>query len=113
MWFPSATAHSKATIVFVMRWLKNVLPQLSATDISAQASMKNAAKCDNHCELQNSVNQWNVERILHFWVTPGSIPGSVLNFYATWWSLCVLHLIVVAQQSATMSDMSKLEVIMI
>ena len=52
--------------------------QLSATDISAQASMKNAAKCDNRCELQNSVNQWIFERILHFWVIPGSMPASVL-----------------------------------
>jgi|NOAtaT_6_FD_contig_123_25806_length_1005_multi_57_in_2_out_0_2 hypothetical protein len=47
-------------------------------DISAQASMKNAAKCDNHCELQNSVNQWTFERILHFWVILGSMPASVL-----------------------------------
>lgn len=31
--------------------------QLSATDVSAQATMKGAAKCDKHCELQNSVNQ--------------------------------------------------------
>ena len=34
-----------------------VLLQLSATDVSAQATMKGAAKCDKHCELQNSVNQ--------------------------------------------------------
>ena len=54
------------------------MTQLSATDISVQASMKNAAKCDNHCELQNSVNQWIFERILHFWVIPGSMPASVL-----------------------------------
>jgi hypothetical protein len=45
--------------------------------------MKNAAKCDNHCELQNSVNQWIFERILHFWVIPGSMPASLLvDFYA-------------------------------
>ncbi|CAA2946945.1 thioredoxin 4B [Olea europaea subsp. europaea] len=30
--------------------------RLSATDISALASMKNAAKCDTWCELQNPVN---------------------------------------------------------
>jgi hypothetical protein len=52
--------------------------QLSATDISVQASMKGAAKCDNHCELQNSVNQWILERALHFWVIPGSMSASVL-----------------------------------
>ena len=31
--------------------------QLSATDVSARTTMKGAAKCDKHCELQNSVNQ--------------------------------------------------------
>ena len=52
--------------------------QLSATDISAQAPMKGAAKCDNHCELQNSVNQWIFERALHSRDIPGSMPASVL-----------------------------------
>ena len=52
--------------------------QLSATDISAQAPMKGAAKCDNHCELQNSVNQWILERALHSRDIPGSMPASVL-----------------------------------
>ena len=33
------------------------ISQLSAMDVSAQATMKGAAKCDNHCELQNSENQ--------------------------------------------------------
>ena len=33
------------------------ISQLSAMDVSAQATMKGAAKCDNHCELQSSVNQ--------------------------------------------------------
>ena len=31
--------------------------QLSAMDVSARTTMKGAAKCDKHCELQNSVNQ--------------------------------------------------------
>jgi hypothetical protein len=31
--------------------------QLSAMDVSAQVSMKGAAKCDKHCELQNSEKQ--------------------------------------------------------
>ena len=53
--------------------------QLSATDISAQAPMKGAAKCDNHCELQNSVNQWTFERALHSRDIPGSMPASVLT----------------------------------
>ena len=34
-----------------------ILLQLSAMDVSAQTTMKGAAKCDNLCELQNSVNQ--------------------------------------------------------
>ena len=53
-------------------------PQLSATDISARASMKGAAKCDNHCELQNSVNQWIFERALRSRDIPESMPASVL-----------------------------------
>ena len=31
--------------------------QLLAMDASARTTMKGAAKCDKHCELQNSVNQ--------------------------------------------------------
>ena len=33
-------------------------------DILVLATMKNAAKCDTQCELQNSVNHQNFERIL-------------------------------------------------
>ena len=45
-------------------------------DVSAQVTMKDAAKCDKRCEWQNSANQENVERILHFQVTPESTSGS-------------------------------------
>src|SRR5262249_41159721 len=38
--------------------------RLSATDISAPASMKNVAKCDTWCELQNPVNHRVFERKL-------------------------------------------------
>ncbi len=38
--------------------------------------MKGAAKCDKHCELQNSVNQQGFERILRFWDIPESMPAS-------------------------------------
>lgn len=38
--------------------------RLSATDISALASMKNVAKCDTWCELQNPVNHQVFERKL-------------------------------------------------
>ena len=39
--------------------------------------MKGAAKCDKHCDLQNSVNQQGFERILRFRDIPESIPVSV------------------------------------
>jgi hypothetical protein len=51
--------------------------QLSATDILALATMKNAAKCDKQCELQNSVNHQNFERILRSRDMPGSMSVSV------------------------------------
>ena len=50
--------------------------QLSATDVSARTTMKGAAKCDKHCDLQNSVNQQGFERILRFWDIPESMPAS-------------------------------------
>ena len=39
---------------------------LSATDVLAPTTMKNAAKCDTSCELQNPVSHQNFERTLHF-----------------------------------------------
>ena len=45
-------------------------------DVSAQITMKDAAKCDKLCEWQNSANQQNAERILHFQVTPESTSES-------------------------------------
>ena len=45
--------------------------------------MKGAAKCDKHCELQNSVNQQVLERILRFRDIPESMPASVsTDFHA-------------------------------
>ena len=42
----------------IQRWLSiSVFLQLSAIDVSARTTMKGAAKCDKHCELQDSVNQ--------------------------------------------------------
>ena len=38
--------------------------------------MKGAAKCDKHCDLQNSVNQQGFERILRFRDIPESMPAS-------------------------------------
>ena len=59
------------------RHLVNASLQLSATDVSARTTMKGAAKCDKHCDLQNSVNQQGLERILRFRDTPESMPASV------------------------------------
>ena len=56
--------------------------QLSATDVSARTTMKGAAKCDKHCDLQNSVNQQGFERILRFRDTPESMPGSVSTLFS-------------------------------
>ena len=39
---------------------------LSATDVLAPTTMKNAAKCDTSCELQNPVSHQNFERNLRF-----------------------------------------------
>ena len=45
--------------------------------------MKGAAKCDKHCELQNSVNQKVFERILRFRDIPESMPASVsIHFHS-------------------------------
>ena len=45
--------------LFLLAWPRVMLLilQLSAMDVSARTTMKGAAKCDKHCELQNSVNQ--------------------------------------------------------
>ena len=51
--------------------------QLSAMDVSVRTTMKGAAKCDKHCELQNSVNRQELERILCFRDIPESMPASV------------------------------------
>ena len=59
---------SVLTFFITLFFLKeiNITLQLLAMDVSAQATMKDAAKCDKRCEWQNSANQENVERILHF-----------------------------------------------
>ena len=46
-------------------------------DVSVRSTMKGAAKCDKHCELQISVNRQGLERILCFWDIPESMPASV------------------------------------
>ena len=58
-------------------------------DASARTTMKGAAKCDKHCELQNSVNQQNPERTLRFRDIPESMSASESPLYpvALAWSL--------------------------
>ena len=43
--------------------------------------MKGAAKCDEHCELQNSVNQLDLERMLCFRDSPESSSASASALY--------------------------------
>ena len=67
----------------------NAFLQLSATDVSAQTTMKGAAKCDKHCDLQNSVNQQGLERILRFRDTPESMPASVSTSVSCFRRVCL------------------------
>lgn len=81
--FDSSCAHVAAVLTTCLVHLFTQLSlllqtQVPAMNISAQASMKGAAKCDNHCELQDSENQQVLERALHSWDMPGSMPASVL-----------------------------------
>ena len=63
--------------------------QFSATDVSVWTPMKGAAKCDKHCELQNSVSRQGLEHILYFWDILKSMSTSVsplhcFNNYLCW-----------------------------
>ncbi len=49
-------------------------------DASARESMKDAAKCDKHCELQNFVIQLKSERNLHKKLLASCIHLSEPNF---------------------------------
>ena len=70
-------AFSRTTKHDLRRGLTECTIQLSATDVLAPTSMKNAAKCDTSCELQNPVNHQNFERTLRFRDIPGSMPVGV------------------------------------
>ena len=47
----------------IIKRFKNNLRKFSTMDILVPISMKNAAKCDMQCELQNSVSHQIFERI--------------------------------------------------
>ena len=57
--------------------VKNNDKTVSATDVLAPTTMKNAAKCDTSCELRNPVSHQNFERILHFLLGSMSVGVSV------------------------------------
>ena len=62
--------------------VKFIYSQLLAMDASARVTMKDAAKCDKRREWQNSANQENAERTLHFQVIPESMSASGRLFYS-------------------------------
>ena len=73
---PSFTfLHASLCCIFLICLLGSL--QFSAMNVSVRATMKGAAKCDKHCELQISVNRQGLERILCFWDIPESMPASV------------------------------------
>ena len=70
------TSHQTLLELLIVFEDYHILSQLSAMDASARVTMKDAAKCDKRREWQNSENQENAERILHFQVIPGSMSTS-------------------------------------
>ena len=68
--------------IFCLRLCASIFLQLPAMDASARVTMKDAAKCDKHCELQNSVNQQNFERTLRLWATPEGMSASESPIYS-------------------------------
>ena len=57
--------HGRVHNPNIVEWFASIFKKrLSATDISALASMKNVAKCDTWCELQDPVNHRVFERKL-------------------------------------------------
>ena len=65
MWLGSPSAPLSRTRKFVVK--------LSATDVLAPTTMKNAAKCDTSCDLQNPVNHRNFERTSRSRDMPGGM----------------------------------------
>ena len=69
-------SHSRPIPIYTCPLLFSCSLKSSATDVSAQATMKGVAKCDKHFELQSSVSQQNLERTLRFQGIPESTPTS-------------------------------------
>ena len=66
-WSPATFKPFATLLELLTRFLYEIfISQLLAMDASARVTMKDAAKCDKRREWQNSENQENAERILHF-----------------------------------------------
>ena len=77
MWGSITLKPFTTDLEFLTRFLYEIfISQLLAMDASARVTMKDAAKCDKRREWQNSVNQENAERILHFQATSESMSVS-------------------------------------
>ena len=62
--------------------------------VLAQVAIKDAAKCDMHCDLQISVNKLTFERIVQLWDMPKVGIGSCLCQCYTHFCLCACTLCV-------------------
>lgn len=62
-------------------------------DVLAQETIKGTARCDKHCDLQNSVNHWNLECVLCSWDIPESMPPTASLSDHSGVSVCVLPVI--------------------
>ena len=84
---PPAMLFDIDSHIISVRALCTLITQLLAMDVSARTTMKGAVNCERHCELQNSVNQKILERILCLWDIPVSMPTSVSihSFEALLW----------------------------
>ena len=80
--FSSVVKPSKSLVIGLgslvsvhQRVIKQKKPKkVLATDTSVSTTMKNAAKRDMYCELQNSVNHQMFERSMQLWVSPVVLP---------------------------------------
>ena len=57
-------------------------------------SMKNAARCDTHCELYDSANRLNYQHIMYCRIMSGRVSVSVANMWIQikgLWCQCVAH----------------------
>ena len=80
--------HNCCEVKSIVACVELVL-HFSAMDVLAWTTMKGAAKCDEHCELQNSVNQQVFERARRFWDIPGRMPASVSIGNFPVWAMCL------------------------